>query len=187
MFSKKLSESDQNTTQTNSTNNEFYRIAHAIPGRIRFYIPQIAKDSEYRNKLKEEIEESNFKITEVRINKGAASVAINYQSTKISDEEMRSHLINLIQSVSKQVEEQNFQNSDAIDVSAQAVVETTCNAAIELIDSTRNINQVRNAMTRGRFKTDFWERLLNGAKAIIRKIRAGIIFILNKKAQLISE
>lgn len=172
--------------ETNSTNQESYRVVREIPGRIRFYIPQIAENSEYSHKLKEEIEESDSRIKEVRVNKSAASIAINYRSTAISDEEMRSHLINLIESVSKQVEQQGFQDGEAIEVSAQSVVETTCDAAIELIDSTRNINQVRNAVTHGRFRKDFWEQLLKGTKAIIKKIRSAIVFILKGRSQLSS-
>lgn len=77
-----------------------YWVVHSIPGRIRFRVPRIAEDSEYTYKLTV-LTEADAKVTEVRVNTAAASFAVSYDLSGISDEKMRSHLINLIQTASK--------------------------------------------------------------------------------------
>ncbi|MDM9382144.1 hypothetical protein QUB80_15685 [Chlorogloeopsis sp. ULAP01] len=94
----------QRSTQTTPTpaNNASprekisYSIVHATPGRIRFRIPRLTRDSEYADKLKLMLE-STPNITNVRVNPRSASIVINYQADTVSDEQMRSHLIQLIQ------------------------------------------------------------------------------------------
>lgn len=85
------------------------QIVHEIPGRIRFRIPRIAEDAEYTRKL-QVLLEAEAKVTEVRINSTAASVAISYAVDTISSDETmrlrsmgkaRSHLIELIQTAHK--------------------------------------------------------------------------------------
>ncbi len=77
-----------------------YTIVHAIAGRIRFRIPRIAEDAEYTYRLTV-LTEADAKVTEVRVNTAAASFAVSYELKGISDEKMRSHLIDLIQTASK--------------------------------------------------------------------------------------
>ncbi|BAZ11956.1 hypothetical protein NIES4071_37840 [Calothrix sp. NIES-4071] len=72
-----------------------YRIAHEIPGRIRFSIPKLATDSDYADKLKALIE-SDSKVTDVRLNQKAGSIAISYQSDLNTGDQIRTHLVNLI-------------------------------------------------------------------------------------------
>jgi Cu2+-exporting ATPase len=55
-----------------------YRIVHEISGRIRLKIPQIAQNPDYAEKLKYLLELQSW-ITQVRINRHAASVTIAYQ------------------------------------------------------------------------------------------------------------
>lgn len=74
-----------------------YSVVHAIPGRIRFRVPRIAGDAEYAHRLTV-LTEADAKITSVRINSEAASVAFSYQADGISDDKMLSHLVSLIQS-----------------------------------------------------------------------------------------
>ncbi|MFH7024818.1 MAG: HMA2 domain-containing protein [Heteroscytonema crispum UTEX LB 1556] len=152
----------------------FYSVAHAIPGRIRFRIPRLAVDSDYANKLKL-VMQSDSKTTSVRVNPQAASIVINYQRGA-SDDKMRSHLVNLIQ------------NAPNIVVptkpSAKSIAQVIFDALINLIDSTRNINQARNAIMHKRFRKDTWERLLSGAKTTINGLKSAIMFILpNKRSQ----
>ncbi len=77
-----------------------YWVVHSIPGRIRFRVPRISEDAEYTHKLTV-LTEADAKVTEVRVNTAAASFAVSYDLSGISDEKMRSHLINLIQTASK--------------------------------------------------------------------------------------
>lgn len=77
-----------------------YWVVHSIPGRIRFRVPRISEDAEYTYKLTV-LTEADAKVTEVRVNTAAASFAVSYDLSGISDEKMRSHLINLIQTASK--------------------------------------------------------------------------------------
>ncbi|BAY10472.1 hypothetical protein [Calothrix sp. NIES-2098] len=60
-----------------------YSVIHAIPGRIRFHVPRIAKDRAYGRRL-ERLLKTDAQVTSVRINYSAASVAIAYQPSDIS-------------------------------------------------------------------------------------------------------
>lgn len=152
-----------------------YSVVHAIPGRIRFRIPRLAKDSEYANKLKRLIE-SDARTTNVRINSSAASIAINYQPGVISDHQMRSHLVNLIQTAPN--------IAIPAPVTAKSVAQAIFDALINLIDSTRNINKARTAIQHKEVKTDIWERVLSGTKTAIKGLKSAIMFILpNKRSQ----
>lgn len=77
-----------------------WKLVHEIPGRIRFRVPRIAEDSEYTRKLTILLE-ADVKVTDVRVNSSAASIAINYSVGVISDDQMRLHLIELIQTADK--------------------------------------------------------------------------------------
>lgn len=149
-----------------------YSVAHSIPGRIRFRIPRLAKDGEYADKLKLAIE-SEPRTTSVRINPTASSIVINYQRGEISDKQMRSHLVNLIQTAPNVVL--------PTPVTLRSILGTIFDAAINLIDSTRKINQARNAIVHRRFRTDIWERLLSSAKTVIKGLRSTVMFILPHK------
>ena len=154
----------------------FSSIVHAIPGRIRFRIPLLAIDPEYANKLKLVIE-SDTRVTNVRANPEAASIVINYQVGVISDNQMRQHLISLIQTAQDVVVPK--------EVTAKSIVEIIFDALINLIDSTRKINQARNAIVHRRFRTDVWERILSTSRSIIKRLKSVTIFILpNKRSQL---
>lgn len=72
-----------------------YSIAHEVPGRIRFSIPKLATDFDYADKLKALIE-SDSKVTDVRLNQKAGSIAISYQSDLNTNDQTRAHLVNLI-------------------------------------------------------------------------------------------
>ena len=89
-----------------------YNVAHAIPGRVRFRVPRLLQDEEYAHRL-QLLAESDISITEVRINRNAASVVFNYEPSALSEAEKRfpkipipltspkeigfSHLVSLIQ------------------------------------------------------------------------------------------
>ncbi|MDZ8227898.1 HMA2 domain-containing protein [Nostoc sp. ChiVER01] len=59
-----------------------YSIVHQIPGRIRLNVPKIAQDRAYGRRL-ERIVKTDAQVTSVRVNFGAASIAIAYQSREI--------------------------------------------------------------------------------------------------------
>ncbi|MGF2035349.1 MAG: HMA2 domain-containing protein [Nostoc sp. CmiVER01] len=59
-----------------------YNVVHQIPGRIRLNVPKIAQDRAYGRRL-ERIVKTDAQVTSVRINFGAASIAIAYQSREI--------------------------------------------------------------------------------------------------------
>ncbi|WP_017655882.1 hypothetical protein [Fortiea contorta] len=60
-----------------------YSIVHAIPGRIRFHVPQIASDRAYAQRL-EKLLQTDAKVMNVRVNYGASSVAIAFQPQEVS-------------------------------------------------------------------------------------------------------
>jgi Heavy metal associated domain 2 len=189
MASRKLTNSDKNavvdaqrqqgknTTKSVASKatpmpNISYSVVHAIPGRIRFRIPRLAKDSEYANKLKQLIE-SDAKTTNVRINLSAASIVINYQPGVISGDQMRSHLVNLIQTAPN--------IALPAPVTAKTIARAIFDALINLIDGTRNINKARTAIKHQEVKTDIWERILGSAKTVIQGLKSAILFILPNK------
>lgn len=150
----------------------FYSIVHTIPGRIRFRIPLLARDTEYANQLKLAIE-SDPRVTNVRINPKAASIVINYKVGVISDNQMREHLVNLIQTAQDVVVPK--------EVMAKSIVGTIFDALINLIDSTRKLNQARNVIVYRRVRTDVWERILSTSRSIIKRLKSATMFILPNK------
>lgn len=70
-------------------------VVHAIPGRIRLRVPRIAEDTAYLERLSALLKADPL-IKSDRINSIAASIVIQYERSQISDEQMRSHLFNLI-------------------------------------------------------------------------------------------
>lgn len=59
-----------------------YSVAHQIRGRIRLNVPKIAQDRAYGRRL-ERLVKTDAQVTDVRVNFGAASIAIAYQSRDI--------------------------------------------------------------------------------------------------------
>jgi len=60
-----------------------YQVVHAVAGRFRVRIPQLASESEYVSKLSWLIKSLNF-VTSVRINPAASSVIVNYDVDVVS-------------------------------------------------------------------------------------------------------
>ena len=150
----------------------FYSIVHTIPGRIRFRIPLLARDTEYANQLKLAIE-SDTRVTNVRINPKAASIVINYKVGVLSDNQMREHLVKLIQTAQDVVTPK--------EVMAKSIVGSIFDALINLIDSTRKINQARNVIVYRRIRIDVWERILSTSRSVIKRLKSATMFILPNK------
>lgn len=179
---RKLFNREQQSTKTLSSNLEEnatlpqeipHKIAHEVPGRIRFTIPRIATDSEYTDKLKALIE-SDTRIKDFRINKQAASITVNYEADAIANEQMRSHLIDLIQIAPNIDEPKN--------ATARTILAAIFDAIISLIDSVRNVNNARKGIAYGRFKTDTWERLLSKARNMTKGLKSTSMFVLPKRS-----
>jgi hypothetical protein len=66
-----------------------YSIAHAIPGRVRFRVPRIAKDSKYVQRL-EALLKADPVVTGDRVNNAAASIVITYKSGAMLNSQKRS-------------------------------------------------------------------------------------------------
>ncbi|WP_392477831.1 HMA2 domain-containing protein [Nostoc sp. C110] len=155
-----------------SSKNIFYSIVHTIPGRIRFRIPLLGRDTEYANQLKLAME-SDPRVINVRANPKAASIVINYKVGTISDNRMCEHLVNLIQTAQDVVLPK--------EVMAKSIVGAIFDALINLIDNTRKINQARNVLVYRRFRADIWERMLSTSRSIIKRLKSAIMFILPNK------
>ncbi|MFB2978592.1 HMA2 domain-containing protein [Microseira sp. BLCC-F43] len=82
-----------NETQPEISDN--YQIIHAVPGRVRFRVPWLAQDSEYAKRVYNLISKHS-QVNDIRINPKAASMAIAYTPSNMSDGQMRQHLVNLI-------------------------------------------------------------------------------------------
>jgi copper chaperone CopZ len=82
--------STQNSGLETQDSKVTYSIVHAIPGRIRFHIPQIACDRKYVQRL-ENLLKADPVVTSERINPDAASVVITYQTGTLRDSQERTH------------------------------------------------------------------------------------------------
>ncbi len=81
---KKATEDSVSPEDDHSTNSRLvYTVVHAIPGRIRFHLPQLAQDRAYRRRL-EELLKADPLVVKVRVNHDAASIAIAYQPAKVA-------------------------------------------------------------------------------------------------------
>jgi hypothetical protein len=82
-------EPDNGTPQPSSV---IYQVVHAIPGRIRFRIPQLRHDPEYAQRL-QTLSIADAWVTGVRINRTAASIAFTYQPIETEATQKRSRSI----------------------------------------------------------------------------------------------
>ncbi len=88
--------------KTAETGKVTYKIVHTIPGRVRFRVPRIAKDSEYTQRL-EKLLKADPVVKSERVNSAAASIIINYDLLTTESNGMAhtinqiSHLTNLIE------------------------------------------------------------------------------------------
>ena len=96
-----------NSNNSNSTGEEMgasesdlqgYTIAHAVPGRVRLKMPQLAIDADFARRLKQALDADEY-VNRVRINRPAASVAINYHNQGLSDWELGLRLMNIVNTV----------------------------------------------------------------------------------------
>ncbi len=160
MTSRKLSASDKSAilnlerqpteTTSNLPQEISYSVANAIPGRIRFHIPRLATDSEYAHKLKV-VTEFDARTTDVRVNPAASCIVINYQPGVISDDQMHSHLVKLIQTAPKAV----VPTEETVESSLGAIFD----ALVTPIDSVSSMDNVRNTIMHG-FDPDALRRLI---------------------------
>lgn len=78
-----------------------YRLAHAIPGRLRFHVDRIATDSQYARRL-EQLAQEDAWVTSLRINRKAASVTFTYAPGANQDTKSAvARVANLIQAAGK--------------------------------------------------------------------------------------
>jgi hypothetical protein len=80
------------------TNLQGYAIAHALPGRVRLRMPQLAIDADFAHRLQQALNADDY-VKQVRINRAAASLAINYNNQGLSDWELGLRLMNIINTV----------------------------------------------------------------------------------------
>ncbi len=71
-------------------------IVHAIPGRVRLRVPNIAKDSTCADRLQTALC-AQPEVTEIRLNPLTASIVVQYEIAAGLDESWRSHLVEMIQ------------------------------------------------------------------------------------------
>lgn len=76
-------------------NLQGYTIAHAVPGRVRLRMPQLAVDADFARRLQQALHADEY-VKKVRINRAAASIAINYDNQGLSDWELGMRLMSII-------------------------------------------------------------------------------------------
>lgn len=81
-----------------------YAIAHSVPGRIRLRVPRLASDRVFARRL-ETLLKASDRITHVRLNCAAASVAIHYEAGGLSDWELGRGLLEILQVAESETED----------------------------------------------------------------------------------
>ncbi|MBW4646287.1 MAG: hypothetical protein KME23_25405 [Goleter apudmare HA4340-LM2] len=89
---KQINTINQENQPTKPSAKIAYHVVHAIPGRIRFHVPRLAYDRPYARRL-ESLLKTDAQVTNVRVNRDAASIAIAYLDREISV----SHWVSLMQ------------------------------------------------------------------------------------------
>lgn len=87
---------EENYLTTQSSQKIACTVVHAVRGRIRFNVPRLVQDGIYASRL-EKIASAESKITSVRANRAAASVTFTYDAKAVSETEILSRLVELIQ------------------------------------------------------------------------------------------
>lgn len=90
-------EAETPTTSVDNDSDADYTIVHSIPGRIRLRISRLATDAEFAQRLEQILSEEE-QIVNIRINRAAASITINYMARGMGDWELGMRLMNLIDS-----------------------------------------------------------------------------------------
>lgn len=75
---------------------EDYTIVHSTHGRIRLRIPRIVSDTAYAQRLEKLLSEDK-RVTEVRLNRSAASLVINYDGNGVSELELGMRLLQILE------------------------------------------------------------------------------------------
>jgi P-type Cu2+ transporter len=73
-----------------------YCVVHKIPGRVRLRVPLLARDPHYAERL-QDLLESDSRITKVRVNCPAASIAIHYQLSNANTDLISAYLVRMLQ------------------------------------------------------------------------------------------
>lgn len=85
-------------TEESEDNLQGYAIAHAVPGRVRLRMPQLAIDANFASRLQQALKADEY-VNQVRVNRAAASIAINYDNQGLSDWDLGMRLMNIINTV----------------------------------------------------------------------------------------
>ena len=85
-------------TEQSETDLQGYEIVHAIPGRVRLRMPLLAIDADFARRLQQALEVDNH-VKQVRINRAAISITINYDNQGLSDWELGMRLMNIVNTV----------------------------------------------------------------------------------------
>ncbi|MFP4133313.1 MAG: HMA2 domain-containing protein [Halothece sp.] len=88
----------EEVTTDGEVNLQGYAIAHAVPGRVRLRMPQLAIDGEFAKALQEALNADEY-VTQVRVNRAAASIAINYKNQGLSEWELGLRLMSIINTI----------------------------------------------------------------------------------------
>ena len=95
------SNNHNSTVQENGvsdTNPQGYVIAHAVPGRVRLRMPQLAVDADFAHRLQQALNADEC-VNSVRVNRTAASIAINYENQGLSDWELGMRLMGIVNNI----------------------------------------------------------------------------------------
>jgi len=82
-------------------NLQGYAIAHAVPGRVRLRMPQLAIDGDYAQALQSALNADEY-VSKVRVNRAAASIAIHYKNQGLSEWELGLRLMNIINTIQQE-------------------------------------------------------------------------------------
>ncbi|MDY7012567.1 MAG: metal ABC transporter ATPase [Cyanobacteriota bacterium] len=96
---------ENNTADSSSTPSNLggYEIAHSVPGRVRLRVPRLASDRAFAQRL-ETLLTSSDRVTHVRLNPAAASIAVEYNAEELSEWELGRDLLEILQAAASETD-----------------------------------------------------------------------------------
>ncbi|HEY9811276.1 MAG TPA: hypothetical protein V6D13_18280 [Halomicronema sp.] len=86
---------EYNETETQQTPSPEYRLAHSVPGRLRYEIKRLVEDEVYARRLERKIRDMAA-ITGVRINRSNASLVVLYNHRLLTLEQIKNRIEDVI-------------------------------------------------------------------------------------------
>lgn len=145
----------ENETPLTSQMEGVCQVVHRNERRIRVLVPKLAWDEEYATRLQQIVESLNF-VTDVRVNQGAKSLAVEYEAKGVPTSLVEEKILSCIQLA-------NFKETlikfDPIVFESEISIPTNEPSKVEYQVVHQNAKRIRVLVPRLAFDTDYAEKL----------------------------